>query len=133
MTVPVWAWVATMGVFAVLIAADLVLTRSAAGLRAAALMSVGRALYVLLAGALDRFRYLRHGIALLLGFIGAKMLISPVVELPVTVSLGAILAVAAAAVAASLWRDRSQPRPEGARKGRAEGAREGRPEPAMRT
>jgi hypothetical protein len=53
-----------------------------------------RALSVLLAGAVDRFRYLRQGIALLLVFIGGKMLFSPVVELPVTVSLGAIVVVA---------------------------------------
>ncbi len=69
-----------------------------------------RALYVLLAGAVDRFRYLRQGIALLLVFIGGKMLLSPVVELPVTVSLGAIVIVAAGAIAASLWRDRNHPR-----------------------
>jgi tellurite resistance protein TerC len=68
-----------------------------------------RALYVLLAGAVDRFRYLKQGIALLLVFIGAKMLISPFVHLPVTVSLAVIAAVAAGAVAASWWRDRGQP------------------------
>ena len=68
-----------------------------------------RALYVLLAGAVDRFRYLRQGIALLLVFIGGKMLLSSVVELPVTVSLGAIVVVAAGAIAASLWRDRAVP------------------------
>ena len=72
-----------------------------------------RALYVLLAGAVDRFRYLRQAIALLLVFIGAKMLLSPVVELPVTVSLGAIVVVAAGAIAASMWRDRGRPRHEG--------------------
>ena len=87
-----------------------------------------RALYVLLAGALDRFRYLRQGIALLLVFIGTKMLLSPVVELPLTVSLGAIVAVASAAVAASLWRDRSQPRHQGPREGQPEGRLEELPE-----
>jgi tellurite resistance protein TerC len=64
-----------------------------------------RALYVLLAGALVRFRYLRQGIALLLVFIGVKMLISPFVHLPVTVSLAVIVVVAGGAVAASRRRD----------------------------
>jgi predicted tellurium resistance membrane protein TerC len=50
---------------------------------------------------------------LLLVFIGAKMLLSPVVELPVTVSLGAIVVVAAGAIAASMWRDRGGSRHEG--------------------
>ena len=60
-----------------------------------------RALYFLLAGSVDRFSYLKQGIALLLVFIGVKMLIS--------VSLAVIVAVVGGAVAASLWRDRSRP------------------------
>jgi len=69
-----------------------------------------RALYFLLAGSVDRFAYLKQGIAVLLVFIGTKMLISPFVHLPVWVSLAAIAVVAGGAVAASLWRDRSRPR-----------------------
>ena len=69
-----------------------------------------RALYFLLAGSVDRFAYLKQGIAVLLVFIGVKMLISPLVHLPVWVSLAVILVVAGGAVAASLWRDRSRPR-----------------------
>ena len=69
-----------------------------------------RALYFLLAGSADRFAYLSQGIAVLLVFIGVKMLIAPVVHLPVWMSLAAIVAVVAGAVAASLWRDRSRPR-----------------------
>ena len=69
-----------------------------------------RALYFLLAGSVDRFAYLKQGIAVLLVFIGVKMLISPVVHLPVWVSLAVIVVVAGGAVAASLWRDRSRPR-----------------------
>jgi tellurite resistance protein TerC len=67
-----------------------------------------RALYFLLAGSVDRFAYLKQGIAVLLVFIGTKMLISPFVHLPVWVSLVAIVAVVGGAVAASLWRDRSR-------------------------
>ena len=69
-----------------------------------------RALYFLLAGSVDRFAYLKQGIAVLLVFIGVKMLISPFVHLPVWMSLAAIVVVVVGAVAASLWRDRSRPR-----------------------
>jgi len=68
-----------------------------------------RALYFLLAGSIDRFSCLKQGIALLLVFIGVKMLISPLVHLPVWVSLTVIAVVVGGAVAASLWRDRSRP------------------------
>jgi Membrane protein TerC, possibly involved in tellurium resistance len=46
-----------------------------------------RALYFLLAGSADRFVYLKPGIALLLVFIGVKMLLYDVVHMPVWVSL----------------------------------------------
>jgi tellurite resistance protein TerC len=65
-----------------------------------------RALYFLLAGAVDRFAYLKQGIAALLVFIGAKMLLDPLVHVPVTVSLGVIAVVVATAVVASWLRDR---------------------------
>jgi tellurite resistance protein TerC len=67
-----------------------------------------RALYFLLAGSVDRFAYLKQGIAILLVFIGAKMLMSSVVHLPTWVSLVVIAAVAGGAVAASLWRERAR-------------------------
>lgn len=65
-----------------------------------------RALYFLLAGSADRFVYLKPGIALLLVFIGAKMLLYDVVHMPVWVTLVVIAAVGAGAVGASLWRER---------------------------
>ena len=70
-----------------------------------------RALYFLLAGSMDRFRYLKQGLAVLLVFIGVKMLVSGVVHVPVTVSLAVIALVVGGAVGASLWRDRTRPRP----------------------
>lgn len=66
-----------------------------------------RALYLLLADALDRFVYLGKGLAVLLVVIGAKMLLSHVVDVPVAASLGLIVAVLGTSVAASLWRDRT--------------------------
>jgi tellurite resistance protein TerC len=72
-----------------------------------------RALYFLLASSMDRFCYLKQGLAALLVFIGAKMLLAPVVHLPVTASLAVIVVIVGGTVAASLWRDRSRPRPSG--------------------
>lgn len=69
-----------------------------------------RALYFLLAGSMERFPYLRQGLAVLLVFIGAKMLVSPFVHLPVALSLAVIVAVVGGAIAASLWRDRGRAR-----------------------
>src|SRR5215831_17660342 len=69
-----------------------------------------RALYFLLAGSADRFVYLKPGIALLLVFIGVKMLLYDVVHMPVWVSLVVIAVVAGGAIGASLWRDRRQRR-----------------------
>src|SRR3954467_751491 len=63
-----------------------------------------RALYVLLDGAAARFRFLHYGLAALLVFVGAKMLLEDVVHLPIAVSLGAIVAILGAAIAASLKR-----------------------------
>jgi len=72
-----------------------------------------RALYFLLAGSMDRFRYLKQGLAALLVFIGVKMLVSSFVHVPVTVSLAVIAVVVGGAVGASLWRDRTPRRVEG--------------------
>ena len=61
-----------------------------------------RALYFLLAGLLDRLHFLHYGLAAILGFVGAKMLLGKWVEIPVIISLGIIVAIVAAATAASL-------------------------------
>jgi tellurite resistance protein TerC len=66
-----------------------------------------RALYFLLARSMDRFSYLRPGLAILLVFIGVKMLISPLIEVPVMVSLAVIITVIGWAAGASLWRRRA--------------------------
>ena len=61
-----------------------------------------RSLYFLLAGLLDRLRYLHLGLAAILAFVGGKMLCARWVHVPVLLSLGIILAVVGAATAASL-------------------------------
>ena len=67
-----------------------------------------RALYFLLAGAVMRFRYLQHGLAVVLMFMGAKMLIAPVVRIPTGWALLVILVVITLAVAASLGKAEEQ-------------------------
>jgi tellurite resistance protein TerC len=67
-----------------------------------------RALYFLLAGAIPRFRYLKAGLASLLVLVGVKMLLTDVGKLPVWVSLGAVVAVLAASIGASLLAERRE-------------------------
>jgi len=61
-----------------------------------------RALYFLLAGMVDKFIYLKLGLSLVLIFIGGKMLLEPLVHLPIVASLGVVGAVLAASILASL-------------------------------
>jgi tellurite resistance protein TerC len=69
-------------------------------------------LYFLLRGMLDRFHYLSYGLAVILAFVGTKMLLSDVWHMPTWVSLAVIVGVLAAAVGASLWRPASRAEPE---------------------
>jgi tellurite resistance protein TerC len=61
-----------------------------------------RSLYFLLAGLLDRLRYLHFGLAAILGFVGGKMLLAKWVHIPVGISLSVIVIVVVVATAASL-------------------------------
>jgi tellurite resistance protein TerC len=61
-----------------------------------------RSLYFLLAGLLERLKYLHLGLATILGFVGAKMLLAKWVHVPVGISLGVIVLVVVLAAAASL-------------------------------
>ena len=61
-----------------------------------------RSLYFLLAGMLERLRYLHLGLAAILGFVGCKMLLSKWVHMPVGISLSIIVGVVLVATAASL-------------------------------
>jgi tellurite resistance protein TerC len=61
-------------------------------------------LYFLLRGMLDRFHYLSYGLAVILAFVGAKMLLSDVWHMPTWMSLAVIVGCLAAAVGVSLAR-----------------------------
>jgi tellurite resistance protein TerC len=76
-----------------------------------------RALYFLLAGLMHRFVYLKYGLAAILVFVGAKMLLADAYTVPIWASLAAIAAVVAASVTASLRATRTgaaDPRPAAA-------------------
>jgi len=67
-----------------------------------------RALYFALADMLWRFHHLKVGLALVLVFVGAKMLAAPVYHVPIAVSLGVTAALIGGSVAASLLRPKSK-------------------------
>jgi len=60
-----------------------------------------RALYFVLADVVQRFHYLRAGLAVILCFVACKMLLAGTIDISVTVSLGVIIAIVLAAVIAS--------------------------------
>ncbi len=62
-----------------------------------------RALYFLLAGAAARFRLLKYGLALVLAFIGIKMLLIDIYKVPVVWSLGVVLSLLLISIVASIW------------------------------
>ena len=67
-----------------------------------------RALYFLLADVADRFHLLKYGLAMVLTFIGAKMLIAPWYHVPVVASLIIVAVLIVASVIASLVATRNK-------------------------
>jgi len=76
-----------------------------------------RSLYFVLAGAISYFRYLKYGLALVLVFIGVKMLIDPhddpprwfQADIPISLSLVVVAGILLVSIAASLaarWREK---------------------------
>jgi tellurite resistance protein TerC len=66
-----------------------------------------RALYFLLAGSLSRVRYLHVGLAGVLVFVGGKMLLGSVAEVPIGVSLAVVVLLIGASVGVSLLTNRT--------------------------
>ena len=67
-----------------------------------------RAMYFLLADLIDRFVYLKAGLAAVLVFVGVKMLLLDVWHVPIGLSLAVIATLIGTAVGASLWRTRTR-------------------------
>jgi tellurite resistance protein TerC len=74
-----------------------------------------RALYFALAAMVYRFHYLKYALALVLVFIGAKILVADVVlggaKFPPLVSLAVTVALIAGGVVYSLWKTRGEDKP----------------------
>ncbi len=69
-----------------------------------------RSLYFLLAGVMDKFVYLKLGLAGVLSFVGIKMLLTEIYKIPSLVSLAVIAAILTASVVASLRKTRREAR-----------------------
>ena len=61
-----------------------------------------RALFFLVSGLAQKLAYLNYGIATILAFIGVKIVLTPLVVVPVLLSLGVVLGVLVLATAASV-------------------------------
>ena len=61
-----------------------------------------RSLYFALAGLMEVFRFLHYGLAVILTFIGLKMVASNYVQVPIWLALGVVVGVLAIAVLASI-------------------------------
>ena len=73
-----------------------------------------RSMYFLLAGIIEKFHFLKLGLAIVLTFVGVKMLITYFhLEIPTAISLGVVAAVLGLSVVASLVFPK-QPEPEDA-------------------
>jgi tellurite resistance protein TerC len=67
-----------------------------------------RALFFLLAGVMEMFRYLRVGLAFVLCFVGAKMLIVEFYKIPIGISLGVVGGILLISILASVLKQHQQ-------------------------
>jgi len=72
-----------------------------------------RAMYFLLADMADRFSLLKYGLAMVLMFIGVKMLLIDLFKIPVAASLGVVAAIIATSIILSLKKDARERAREG--------------------
>ena len=72
-----------------------------------------RSLYFLLAGLMNRFIYLRTGLALVLAFVGIKMIIADYLPLPRALSLGVIVLILGVTIAISMFKTQNRVAAEG--------------------
>ena len=61
-----------------------------------------RAMYFLLAGVIDKFHFLKYGLALVLLFVGTKMVIVDFYKVPIAASLGVIAGLLTLSIVASI-------------------------------
>ena len=68
-----------------------------------------RAMYFLLADMADRFSLLKYGLAIVLMFVGVKMLLIDIFKIPVLISLAIVATIIASAIVLSLRKDARSP------------------------
>jgi tellurite resistance protein TerC len=68
-----------------------------------------RSMYFALAGMMEMFRYLHYGLALVLVFVGAKMLVSHYYEIPTEIALGGVAGILLVSVLASVINPKAKP------------------------
>lgn len=68
-----------------------------------------RALFFALAGVMGKFHYLRVGLALVLAFVGAKMMLTDLYKIPIVASLAVVAALLTGSIVASLIRPLTEP------------------------
>jgi tellurite resistance protein TerC len=68
-----------------------------------------RSMYFLLAAVVEKFYLLKYGLAVILSFIGVKMLIEPRFHIDIVVSLGVVVGTLVISIVASLiWKERER-------------------------
>lgn len=67
-----------------------------------------RAAYFAVAGLVEHLRYLRYGLALLMLLVGAKMITSSFIEIPIWLTLAATVAILGGTIGLSLLRRRAE-------------------------
>jgi tellurite resistance protein TerC len=68
-----------------------------------------RSIFFALSGVIQKFYYLNYGLATILAFLGLKMILSDIVEIHVTVSLGVVVGILMISALASLFRPKTAP------------------------
>ncbi|MBM3278106.1 MAG: TerC family protein [Candidatus Handelsmanbacteria bacterium] len=66
-----------------------------------------RSLFFLLAGVVEKFHHLKTGLALVLAFVGSKMMLVDLYKIPIGVSLGVVVALIGGSIALSLLRPKA--------------------------
>ena len=66
-----------------------------------------RSIYFALANFMDKFDYLKYGISIVLIFIGIKMLIAEVIDIPIFYSLISVAGIISISVILSIFKKKS--------------------------
>ncbi len=72
-----------------------------------------RAMYFFLAAMIRRFEYLSVGLVFILAYVGTKMLVVDLIEIPIWISLTVIVVILGASIGVSWWKMRANGGPPG--------------------